>query len=218
MDQMTHWPEAIPLASVSAGPCSHAFLQDKVARFRVRCDIWSDRGPQFTSALWAFLSTSLGTSHHTKTAHHLQNNGLVETFHCSLKSVLRACLMSPNLVNELPWTLLALCCTVKLDLDSSPRKLIFCHSPLLPGEIFSHWLSLLLLSLVACHHSSCPPSSMPGLDHTQFVFTQDDIQRGPLRPPYHRPFLVVARHAKDFLVDVSGSHDNVSIDRLKPAW
>ena len=41
----------------------------------------SDRGAQFTSAIWAILTTRLRIRHITTTAYHPQANGLVERFH-----------------------------------------------------------------------------------------------------------------------------------------
>lgn len=55
VDQMTRWPEAMPLSSITAESCANAFLCDWVARFGVPHDISSDRGRQFNFALWASL-------------------------------------------------------------------------------------------------------------------------------------------------------------------
>ncbi|MFO0002781.1 MAG: transposase family protein, partial [bacterium] len=55
VDRTTRWPEAVPLASTTAADCAAALLQGWIHRFGVPGTITSDRGPQFTSSLWAAL-------------------------------------------------------------------------------------------------------------------------------------------------------------------
>jgi hypothetical protein len=52
--------------------------------------ITSDRGPQFTSALWAALCRLRGINLIPATSNHPQSNGLVERFHRRLKDALQA--------------------------------------------------------------------------------------------------------------------------------
>jgi hypothetical protein len=56
----------------------------------VPATITSDRGAQFTSALWAGLCSLLNIQHSPTTAYHPQSNGLVERFHRQLKGALRS--------------------------------------------------------------------------------------------------------------------------------
>lgn len=44
-----------------------------------------------------------------------------------------------------------------------------------------------------------------------------DAYRGPLRRPYDGPFPVLEPGEKDFLIDLGGRAERVSVDRLKPA-
>jgi hypothetical protein len=90
VDRTTRWPEAIPLASTTAADYAAALLQGWIQRFGVPNIITSDRGPQFTSSLWASLCSLLNISHTQTTAYHPQSNGLVERFHRRLKDALRA--------------------------------------------------------------------------------------------------------------------------------
>ncbi len=92
VDRSTRWPEAIPLRATPTGDCVEALISGWVARFGVPAAITSDRGVQFSSGVWAGLCQRLGISHHSTTAYHPQNNGMVERFHRQLKDALRACL------------------------------------------------------------------------------------------------------------------------------
>jgi transposase InsO family protein len=80
----------LPLKATTAADCASAFVAGWIARFGVPTNITSDRGVQFSSALWAALMTKLGIKHAMTTAFHLQSNGAVECFHCCLKDSLRA--------------------------------------------------------------------------------------------------------------------------------
>ena len=88
IDRYTRWPEAIPMADATASSCAFALLSQHIARFGVPEDVTSDRGPQFTSALWTALNTLLGVQHHRTTAYHPQANGIIERLHRQLKSAL----------------------------------------------------------------------------------------------------------------------------------
>ena len=70
IDRYTRWPEAIPMADATASSFAFALLSQHIARFGVPEDVTSDRGPQFTSALWTALNTLLGVQHHRTTAYH----------------------------------------------------------------------------------------------------------------------------------------------------
>ena len=53
--------------------------------------------------------------------YHHQANGLVERFHCHLKSALRARLTGPNWFQELPWVLLVIRTAPKEDPQIVPQ-------------------------------------------------------------------------------------------------
>jgi hypothetical protein len=90
IDRTSRWPEAIPIAATSTVDCANALFQGWVSRFGVPAVITSDRGTQFTSSLWAALSSLLNIQHSQTTAYHPQSNGMVERFHRCLKDTLRA--------------------------------------------------------------------------------------------------------------------------------
>ena len=83
-----------------------SFCTMHITRFGVSADITSDRGPQFTSNLWTVLWTLLGAQLHRTTANHPQANGVVELLHRQLKAALKAGLVGPAWMDELPLT----CC------------------------------------------------------------------------------------------------------------
>ena len=60
VDRTTRWPEAVPLANTSADMLLEAFLTSWVARFGVPYTVTSDRGAQFTSAVWQAALSKLG--------------------------------------------------------------------------------------------------------------------------------------------------------------
>jgi hypothetical protein len=90
LDRTSRWPEAVPLAAVSAADCAAGFFHGWVQRFGLPATITSDRGPQFASSLWSALCSLLNISHLQTTAYHPQANGAVERFHRRLKDALRA--------------------------------------------------------------------------------------------------------------------------------
>jgi hypothetical protein len=122
VDRMTRWPEAIPLASITAADCAAALLQGWIQRFGVPDTITSDRGPQFTSSLWAGL---LSIKHTQTTAYHPQSNGLVERFHRPLKDALRARAAGADWVLHIPWVLLGFRTAWREDSEFLPSEAVF---------------------------------------------------------------------------------------------
>ena len=100
------WPEAVPMKDATTHPCAQAFLAIWISRFGIPAHLSSDRGPQFTSAIWASFSQALDIRLHQTTAFHPQANGLVERFCRHLKSALMSCLSGPTgLLNYLRYCL-----------------------------------------------------------------------------------------------------------------
>ena len=77
VDRYTRWPEAIPLRDSTAATCVRTLLRTWVSRCGVPDHIVSDRGAQFTGALWQELHTLLGVQRHLTTSYHPQASGLV---------------------------------------------------------------------------------------------------------------------------------------------
>jgi hypothetical protein len=89
VDRSTRWAEAVPLVNTSTSSCAAAFFNSWVSRFGVPAVLTSDRGVQFSLAVWGKLCSILGISHRLTTAYHPQANRLVERFHRQLKDALR---------------------------------------------------------------------------------------------------------------------------------
>ncbi|KFD62011.1 hypothetical protein M514_25821 [Trichuris suis] len=90
VDRFSRWPEAWPVAEISAKTIARTFLEGWISRFGIPSRITTDRGRQFDSELWASFSKLLGCQHIATSAYHPQSNGLVERFHRQLKSALIA--------------------------------------------------------------------------------------------------------------------------------
>jgi transposase InsO family protein len=128
IDRTSRWPEAIPLNSTTTLDCANALFAGWVARFGVPVVITSDRGAQFTSALWAALCNMLNITHAQKTAYHPQSNSLMERFHRRLKD---------NWTDHLPWVLLGLRSAAREDDNTTPAQAVFGSQLILPGQFLN---------------------------------------------------------------------------------
>jgi len=134
IDRFTRWPEVIPLSDTSALSCARALITHWITRFGLPDNLFSDRGPQFTSELWSSVANLLGIKLHFTTAYHPQANGLLERFHRHMKEALRARLTDANWVDALPWVLLGIRTAPKEDLNSSSAELVYGFPITVPGD------------------------------------------------------------------------------------
>ncbi|XP_064481175.1 uncharacterized protein LOC135394381 [Ornithodoros turicata] len=196
----------------------------------------TDRGRQFTSRLFADVCRFLGARHHFTTAYHPRANGLVERFHGTLKTALRAAEDPTHWVERFPLTLLGIRATSKADCGVAPSTLVFGSALRLPGQFFDaatlartahdplHFATRLeehvaeFRSPVPRHSSSRPISVHPDLSTATHVFLRHDAIRRPLQPPYDGPFLVHSRQDKALTLIFPVRLEVVSIDRVKPAF
>lgn len=235
VDRFTRWPEAIPMSDSVTPTCARALFRGWIARYGVPTQITSDRGPQFTSELWAALHKLLGTRDSHTTSYHPQANGMVERFHRQLKASLMARLGdNPDWMDELHVVLLGARSALKADIGCSSAELVYGTTLRLPGEFFDppvaddgrprEFLPQLREAMAQLRavpgtrhiqHSSHVPASLADCTH---VWIRKDGYRRPLQRPYDGPFAVISRHPKFFTVALGARVDNVSIDRLKPAF
>jgi hypothetical protein len=230
IDRTTRWPEAIPLAAVTAADCAAALLRGWIQRFGVPSTITSDRGPQFTSSLWAAMCKLLAISHVPTTAYHLQANGLVERFHRRLKEALRARTASSDWHAHLPMVLLGIRSAWREGSQFSPAEAVYGAQPVLPGHFLANpespspfFLKDLQDVLAGrtpqptVHNSSPGPLSLPeDLLLASHVLVRRDGAQPPLAAAYDGPFQVLERSLRFFKLQIGSRTDTVSTLRLKP--
>jgi transposase InsO family protein len=230
VDRSTRWAEAVPLVNTSTSSCAAAFFNSWVSRFGVPATLTSDRGVQFTSAVWAELCSTLGISHRLTTAYHPQANGLVERFHRQLKEALRARLDSQDWPSHLPWVMLGLRSAPKEDCGLSSAEMVYGEALTLPGEFLEastppgdSFLQLLRERM----SSFQPPPTRPveakpvsqqeaALHKADYVYVKKGAVASSLSPLYSGPYRVISRGEKTFQVDIGGRAEVITADRLKP--
>jgi transposase InsO family protein len=230
VDRTTRWPEVVPLASITAADCAQALLTGWAQRFGVPSAITSDRGPQFTSAVWAALCSLLNITRSTTTAYHPQSNGIVERFHRRLKDALRARAARPDWTKHLPWVLLGIRTAWRDESNFSPADAVYGSQPLLPGQFLdspenpSPSFNADFQDILAgrpptgtAHHSSPEPADLPeDLLLARYVLVRRDGHQPPLSPAYNGPYLVLERSLRISNLRSVDRTDNVSTLRLKP--
>ena len=227
IDRSTRWVEAVPLISTSTAACVEALLSTWVSRFGVPALLTSDRGVQFTSAVWSSLCHHLGISHITTTAYHPQANGMIERWHRQLKNSLCARLAASAWMEHLPWVLLGLRSVPKEDSGISSAELVYGSPLTLPGEFLDvgevapgHYVEK-----IRANPTSIPtrPLEAPRqvekaqavLQEAAFVYVQRGSAAPPLTPIYQGPYKVKEKGPKYFMVEVGGRTEAVTVDRLK---
>ena len=240
VDRFTRWPTAIPLKDMTAESVVDAFTHGWIATYGIPQAITTDRGTQFTSAIWMQLLQTWGIKPLHTTAYHPEANGMVERLHRRLKESLMAlCAESPhNWFWKLPMSLLAIRTTLKPDVGSSPADLVFGEGLALPGELLGpvntdnddlqrqREATLANLRVEVARLQPTPASAhrqprvfLPAsLDTASHVF----VRRGGVQPsltsPYEGPFRVVSRAATGYKVHLPGGRtETIALSRLKPA-
>ncbi len=216
IDRTTRWPEAVPLSSTTAADCAAALLTGWIQRFGVPSTITSDRGPQFTSAVWSSLCKLLDIKHTPTTAYHPQSNGIVERFHRRLKDALRARAASKDWFTHLPLVMLGIRSAWRPDSEYSPAEAVYGTQPLLPGQFltaedpppssFLSDLQQLLTNRTApptAHHNTPAPLQLPeDLLQARHVLVRKDGHVPPLAAAYDGPFIVLERSLRTFKLQI----------------
>jgi hypothetical protein len=199
-------------------------INNWVCRFGVPAVVTSDRGPQFTSAVWAGICAKLGMAHKKTTAYHPQSNGMVERVHRQLKEGLAARGADTDWPDHLPWVLLNIRSTPKSDSNISAAEMVFGTPITLPAQpaapaetpaaaVAQQRAGQVILTRPATRP---PPDKVPGhLERATMVYVRKGA-KGPLAPPYSSPYKVLRKGPKVFHIEVGGVEQIVTLDRLKP--
>jgi hypothetical protein len=216
IDRSTRWFEAVPLKNMEACMCVDAFISSWVARFGVPGTVTTDRGTQFTSALWSSTYTSLGIKQVLTTAYHPQSNSMVECVHRQLKDALRVRGAGPAWRSHLPWVLLGLRAASKEDSAVSSAELVTGTPLVLPGQLLQvpnpPRVNVPPPPTSYAAAANTPPAHLAQAEH---VYVRVGGQLKPLAAPYAGPYLVLSKGAKTFTIQVGQWQEIVSVDRLK---
>ena len=203
IDRNTRWPEAVPLRGITSSECVQALISGWIARFGVPGDIIIVR-----SWLAVHLAHRLGVKLHHTSAYHPQANGMIERFHRSLKTALKARLTGLNWVEELPWVLLGLRNAPKEEFGYTSAELVYGESLTVPGEFIPPGFTndpaqespLKFRENIptnfprpASSHSSTATFVPPSLMTAKYVYVRRDGTKGPLQRPYYFNFKTFQR-------------------------
>lgn len=128
MCQATRYPAAYALRAITTKSIMKC-LSQFISVFGIPKIIQSDRGSNFTSKTFAAALRLLRVKHNLSSAYHAQSQGVLERFHATLKSLLRAyCVeMKRDWEEALPWLLLAARGVVQESTGFCPNDLVFGH-------------------------------------------------------------------------------------------
>ena len=232
VDRFTRWPEATPLADITAETVARAFLAIWIARYGCPLLLTTDQGRQFEARLFRALLLLCGTKLQHTTAYHPAANGMVERMHRTLKAALM-CHQPDTWTEALPLVLLGLRTALKPDVKASAAELVYGEQLRVPGEFLAPaslpdcseaFIAALrdriasLRPTAAAHHNTGKTFVFKDLATTSHVFLRTDLSRASLEPPYTGPYEVLTRNDKTFKILVKNKAIVVSIDRLKPAY
>lgn len=236
IDRFTRWPEAIPVADITADTVAKAIYEGWVCRFGCPLTITSDQGRQFESEVFKSLLNILGIKKTRTTAYHPQANGMVERMHRSLKTAIKARLRdNRSWVDELPTVLLGLRAVCKGDESVSSAELVLGQTLRLPGDFYCETEKTQVdhlptfVSKLRSIINSLRPQSRENSDSRKIfihkdlntcshVFVRNDMVKSPLIPSYSGPYEVISRDKKTFCIQMGDRQSIISIDRLKPAY
>lgn len=234
IDRATRWVEAAPLTTITAASVASTFLHLWISRFGVPLNLITDRGTQFESELFKQLSTLIGFNRLRTCAYHPQSNGMIERTHRTIKTAIKA--RKQDWLDSLPVVLLGMRSIPNND-GFSPFTLVTGGDLLMPYPIIENReensfttdeikkLALEMSKLDISKLSSGINNAKQkvyvpkDLEKCTHVWIRIDRVRRPLEAPYSGPFEVIERQPKYFKIKFNnGKEDNISIDRLKPAY
>lgn len=228
IDRFTRWMEVMPLRGITSEEVCGSFMDGWVSRFGCPNKIQTDRGAEFNSKVFAAVTKAIGAQHQQCTAFHPLSNGIVERLHRSLKTVI-ICNNNLQWTKTLPMILLGLRTAYKEDIKASSAELVYGEVLRLPGEFFKITLDNNTLpsevftnlrqnfenlkSVPTSNNSIQKPFVHKDLQNTSHVWKKL-YNTKPLYPKYK----VVEKKSKFFKLQIGSKTENVSFDRLKPAF
>ena len=139
-------------------------------------------------------------------------------------------------MSTLPLVMLGVRSSWRKELDASPADLVYGEPLRLPGDFITHSafdspsmfatdlqakMATLRASDSSFHLSpATTPSDAPiaRFSGIRWTYVRVDSTKPPLTRPYIGPFEIVAKFDKYFEVRVKNRIENISVDRLKPAY
>ena len=230
-DRSTRWLEAVPMKDITAETVARAFVENWVARFGVPSHVTTDRGAQFTSALFGEISKLLGSRQVLTTAYNPKANGIIERRHRQLKAALMC--RGGEWIEFLPAVLLGLRAAPRDENGISCAEMTYGTSLRLPREIFENSsqisdthayvkkLRQTFREVRPAPFKHRPRGQIfmhPDLMKSSKVYVRRDRVKAPLEAPYDGPFTVIKRNNKWFRLNIDGTQQDINIDRLKPAY
>jgi hypothetical protein len=195
IDRTSRWPEAVPLASITAQKCADAFVENWVARFGVQHTVTTDRGTQFSSATWACLAKSLGFRHVMTTAYHPQANSMVERLHRQIKEALRARNCGAAWADHVPWVLLGLRAVPKEEAGVSSAEVVFGQQLVLPNQVLEQPArpeqEPVSIPLRMRSYAEVARGPVEQQEAAQYVYVRRGPVSGPMAPAYDGPYKVI---------------------------
>ena len=241
VDRFTRWPVAVPLVNITVQSVVDALAHGWIQQFGVPTTITTDRGAQFSSAIFQQLTKLWGIKQNFTAPYHPESNGLVERFHRRLKESLIALGHEhpEQWFWKLPMSMLSIRTTLKPDVGASPADLVYGEGLAVPGEMLPSTpatdpqllrqraaaLSDMRLEVARLQPTQTSAHRRPlvhlpsDLGTCTHVFVRRGGIQSTLSSPYIGPFRVVSRTESNFRVAIAGrSNETVSIGRVKPAY
>ena len=241
IDRFSRWPAAVPLKDISTESVVNAFAHGWISSFGIPETITTDRGSQFTSAMWTQLMNTWGIQHKTTTAYHPEANGLVERLHRRLKESLMAICGDDRdaWYWKLPMALLSIRTTLKPDIGASPAELVYGEGLAIPGTLLPKFpdddaeatrqqqstLAGLRLEVERLQPTQTSSHRMPNVHIPEELrnATHVMIRRGgvnpPLTAPYQGPFRIEEKTQTGVKVHLPGRGlEEIALARVKPAY